>query len=100
MGKKLTIITLFVMSLLWMNTGMITMANTNAACKHTNMSQRAQTDNWTATHTVKLSESLGYQKCTITYTADKVYLYCNDCGHSVYLDTFYHEWHSICNTNN
>lgn len=82
------------------NSGVTCQASASSACKHTNMVQRGSTvGNWTVSHTVTLSQSIGPQTCTGSAWVEEVYLVCTQCGYSVFLDKYYHEKHNICGIN-
>lgn len=50
----------------------------------------------TTSHVVKFSESSGNQTCMIHTWQEKLFDVCPDCGVSLYIDTKYHEVHSVC----
>lgn len=100
MRKKFGLKALAVACSVWVCMGGMALASTDAACLHSNMQRKGQVvGNWTYTHTVTLSASQGAQTCTAHCSVEEVYDYCPDCGHSVLIDTYNHERHTICGVN-
>ena len=99
MRRKIRL-SVIVVCLLCLSTGLIALASTKATCKHTNAGERRMIEGpWPVSHTVTASQSQGPVTCSGIIWKEKVYYYCPDCGHSVLWDVFTHEKHDVCGMN-
>lgn len=99
MKKSIALGLLGIVSVLWISTGSMAMASTNA-CTHPNSKIIGrEAGHWDVSHYETLSESAGSEWCSATHWVIEEYLYCPDCGHSVLWETYHHERHSLCGKN-
>ncbi|MBR6150948.1 MAG: hypothetical protein IKQ25_06670 [Lachnospiraceae bacterium] len=76
-------------------TGTMVVAGTTVCDHHNGYPQTHLVNHYSYTHSVKQSESQGYQDCHVGVDVKRVDFYCPDCGLYSYVDTLYEEHHSI-----